>query len=250
MKTRGLLDLGDKIRIIQLSDMHISSADVVRNGANIRRNFLKALEKVREIEHDFIVLSGDLAHDVDDNDYTWLKKKMHDLKYYVIPGNHDITEIMAKSFGLENDIIRGRIFYKISFKGKDFIFADTSIEWLDIKTLDSLLDKKSPDGSTFVFMHHPPSLCNARHMDTYYPLSNHIEATEYFNRCRQIEHVFCAHYHTAHHVKKENFNIHICPSTWYQIGRKPKKFNIRHSRPGYTVIDMDKSVKVKNYFIK
>jgi Icc protein len=243
-------ELGESIRIIQLSAMHISSKDIMKNGTNIRKNFLKALGKVRTIEHDFLVLSGDLAHDVDDNDYEWLKKQLKGLKYFVIPGNHDVSEIMTKSFALEDKLIGGKIFYKIKFKKREFIFADTSIEWIDLKALDSLIDRRSAKGNTFVFMHHPPSLCNSRHMDTYYPLSNHIEATEFYNGCGQIEHVFCAHYHTAHHVKKENFNIHICPSTWYQIGRKLKKFNIRHSRPGYTVIDIGDDVRVKNYFLK
>ncbi len=242
--------MGERIRIIQISDMHVSSDDLFRNGANIRMNFLKTLNKVKSIPHDFVVLSGDLAHDVDDNDYAWLKEQINGLKYFVIPGNHDITEIMAQSFGLENKIINGRIFYKVRYKRRSFIFADTSIEWLDIGALDSLIDRSSPKGDTFVFQHHPPSLCNAKHMDTYYPLSNHIEATEFYNGCDQIGHVFCAHYHTAHHVKKENFNIHICPSTWYQIGRKLKKFNIRHTKPGYTVIDINDGVTVKNYFIK
>ncbi len=248
MRSEGL---GEKIRIIQLSDMHISSKDLVRNGADIRKNFLKALEKVRHIEHDFMVLSGDLGHDVDDNGYEWLKEQLKGFKYFVIPGNHDITELIAESFGLHKNVVNGRIFYKKTFKGKEFIFADTSVEWLDIKTLKSFVNMNAVRGNTFVFMHHPPSLCNAKHMDTYYPLTNHIEATEFFNSCPQIEHVFCAHYHTAHHVKKDKFTIHICPSTWYQIGRKLKKFNIRHTYPGYTIIDIgDGPVKVNNYFIK
>ncbi len=243
--------LGDRIRIIQLSDMHISSDDIERNGSNIRNNFIKALNTVKKIGHDFIVLSGDLGHDLDDNGYDWLKNKLNGLKYYVIPGNHDVSEIMADSFGLKDKIHSGKIFYKIRFKGKDFIFADTSIEWLDISMLDPLINRKLKKNSTLLFMHHPPSLCNAKHMDTYYPLSNHIEAEKFLNGCDQICHVFCGHYHTAHHIKKENFTIHIAPSTWYQIGRKLKKFNILHSRPGYTIIDIeDDKIHVKNHFLK
>jgi 3',5'-cyclic-AMP phosphodiesterase len=242
--------LGDKIRIIQLSDMHISAKDITRNGANIRGNFLRALEEVKKIKHDFMVLSGDLAHDVDDSGYTWLKEQMKGLEYFVIPGNHDISQIMAPVFGHNKDLIGDKIFYKKTVKGKHFVFADTSLEWLDLSIFEKFIDRKSPKGNTFVFMHHPPSLCNARHMDTYYPLGNHAEVKDYFNNCDQVEHVFCGHYHTAHHVVKENFSIHIGPSTWYQIGRKPKKFNIRHSRPGYTVIDIGSEVKVKNYFLK
>ena len=244
-----VLRLGDKIRIIQLSDMHISSKDIDKNGINIKTNFIRAIEVVKKIKHDFIVLSGDLGHDVDDNDYKWLKSKLSGLKYFVIPGNHDMSEIMAESFGLNGNIFDGKIFYKKHIMGKDFIFADTSIEWLDLKFLDSFIDRKSKKGCTFLFMHHPPSLCNAKHMDTYYPLSNHIEVTEFLNKCDQIEHVFCGHYHTAHHVKQDKFMIHIGPSTWYQIGRKLKKFNIRHTRPGYTIIDIGDEVKVKNYFL-
>ncbi len=229
--------------------MHISSKDIEKNGSNVRQNFLRALEAVKKISHDFIVITGDLGHDVDDNGYAWLKSKLSGLKYFVIPGNHDISESLAEGFGLNGSIYDGKIFYKERIGGHDFIFADTSIEWLDIKMLDKLIDRKGKKGNTFLFMHHPPSLCNAKHMDTYYPLSNHIEATEFLNSCDQIEHVFCGHYHTAHQVKNDKFTIHIGPSTWYQIGRKLKKFNIRHTRPGYTIIDIDDKVKVKNYFL-
>lgn len=229
--------------------MHISSKDIDKNGTNIKINFIKAFEAVKKIDHDFMVLSGDLGHDIDDNDYAWLKNRIAGFKYFVIPGNHDISELISESFGLSPHLRDGKIFYKERIKGRDFIFADTSIEWLDLKTLDTLIDRKGKKGNTFLFMHHPPALCNAKHMDTYYPLSNHIEATEFLNNCEQIEHVFCGHYHTAHHVKQDKFTIHIAPSTWYQIGRKLKKFNIRHTRPGYTIIDIGDQVRVKNYFL-
>jgi Icc protein len=244
------LKLGEKIRVIQLNDMHISSEDIFRNGANIRSNFLKALNKVRDIPHDFIVLNGDLAHDVDDNDYEWLKEQMKGLKYFVTPGNHDISRMLAESFNMEKYLTDDKLFYNYKFKGYNFIFADTSEEYLDIELLKKYIDPSSDKEKTFVFMHHPPTLCNAKHMDTYYPLGNHEQARSFFNNCRQVDHVFCAHYHTDHHIKNEGFTAHICPSTWYQIGRKPKKFNIRHSRPGYGIIDIGDRITVRHYFLK
>ncbi|MFO7811212.1 MAG: metallophosphoesterase [Candidatus Delongbacteria bacterium] len=240
----------NKISIIQLNDMHISSKDIFRNGANIKKNFLTALNKVKTIPHDFIVLNGDLGYDVCDHDYDWLKKQMSGLNYFVVPGNHDITSETAKYFGMKNSLVDGKIFYEKKYKGKRFVFADTSEEYLDIDVLKRFIDNGSPQGGTFVFMHHPPSLCDSRHMDTYYPLGNHEKAREFFNNCPQVDHVFCAHYHTDHHVKNESFTVHICPSTWYQIGRKPKKFNIRHSKPGYGLIDIGEDVTVRYYFIK
>ncbi len=230
--------------------MHISSGDIFRNGANIRNNFLKALDRIRKIPHDFIVLNGDLAHDIDDNDYQWLKEQMTGLKYHITSGNHDLSPLLAKSFGLEKHLISDKLFYKKRYKGKNFVFADTSEEYLDTDILKRFIDRHSGKADTFVFMHHPPSLCNSKHMDTFYPLGNHAEAEDYFSKCEQVEHVFCAHYHTNLNLKKENFSLHICPSTWYQIGRKQKKFNIRHSFPGYGIIDIGDSVRVKHYYIK
>ncbi|MCG2759998.1 MAG: metallophosphoesterase, partial [Candidatus Delongbacteria bacterium] len=238
-----------KIRIIQLSDIHISPKDIVKNGANIRGNFLRAVEAVKKIEHDLIVISGDLALDIDNSDYEWIKSKLHGLNYFVIPGNHDVSENLSNHFGLNKCMTDGKIFYKERIKGRDFIFADTSQEWLDLNILEKFIDRNSEKGNSFVFMHHPPSKCNSKHMDTYYLLGNHIEATEFFNNCEQISHVFCGHYHTAHNLKNENFTIYIAPSTWYQIGRKLKKFNIKHSRPGWTLIEISDEVRVENYFL-
>jgi len=222
---------------------------MLRNGSNMRSNFISALDAVKNIGWDLVVLTGDIAFDVFDNDYEWVKSKLKGLNYFVIPGNHDVSQIMAEHFDLNKFMTGDKIFYKISVKGKDFLFVDTSQEWLDLSILERMIDRKSGKGNTFVFMHHPPSLCSAKHMDTYYPLGNHIEATEFFNRCEQIEHIFCGHYHTAHCFKNKNFTIHIGPSTWYQIGRKLKKFNILHSRPGWTLIDIDDRVSVKNFFL-
>ena len=240
-----------KLVIAQLSDIHVSEKDKIMNEINLRDNYLQALNEVKKHYFDILILSGDLALDVDDDPYEWIKRSLTGVNYAVIPGNHDDITKFVEAFSLEKFYKNGSVFYSQKIKGHTLIFCDTSSEYLDLDRLQEELDNNDDKDNVLIFMHHPPSLANSKYMDSRYPLSNHIQATSFLNRNKRTNHVFCGHYHTSHFVQKENFSFTITPSTWFQIGRKPTTFNIKHTNPGWTLIEVNgKKISTKTSFIK
>ena len=239
-----------KLVIAQLSDIHVSQKDKIMNEVNLRDNYLQALNELKKHYFDILVISGDLALDVDDNPYEWIKRTLKGINYAVIPGNHDDVSKFVKAFSLEKYYKNGSVFFSKKVNGYTLVFCDTSSEYLDLDRLQEELDMNN-DNNTLVFMHHPPSLASCKYMDSKYPLSNHLDTTSFLNQTERINHVFCGHYHTSHFVQKENFCFHIAPSTWFQIGKKPATFNIKHTNPGWTLINVDgDKVTTKTHFIK
>ncbi|MCK5760836.1 MAG: metallophosphoesterase [Candidatus Delongbacteria bacterium] len=240
-----------KLVIAQLSDIHVSEKDKIMNEVNLRDNYLQALNEVKKHYFDILVLSGDLALDVDDNPYEWVKRTLKGINYAVIPGNHDDISKFVKAFSFEKYYKNGSVFFSKKVNGYTLVFCDTSSEYLDLDRLQEELSMNDDGSNVLVFMHHPPSLANCKYMDSKYPLSNHLDTTSFLNQNERINHVFCGHYHTSHLVQKENFCFHIAPSTWFQIGKKPATFNIKHTNPGWTLIKVDgDKVTTETHFIK
>ena len=240
-----------KLVIAQLSDIHVSEKDKIMNEVNLRDNYLQALNEIKKHYFDILVISGDLALDIDDNPYEWIKRTLKGVNCVVIPGNHDDITHFVKAFSLEKYYKNGSVFFSKKVNGYTLVFCDTSSEYLDLDRLQEELDMNADGSNILVFMHHPPSLANCKYMDSKYPLSNHLDTTSFLNQNERTNHVFCGHYHTSHFIQKENFCFHIAPSTWFQIGKKPTTFNIQHTNPGWTLIEVDgNKVTTKTHFIK
>ncbi|MBN2790307.1 MAG: metallophosphoesterase [Candidatus Delongbacteria bacterium] len=241
----------NKLVIAQLSDIHVSEKDKIMNEVNLRDNYLQALNQIKKHYFDILIITGDLALDVDDTPYEWIKRTLQGINYAVLPGNHDNVTNFVKAFSLEDHYKNGSVFYSMKIKEHTLIFCDTSSEYLDLERLQEELDLNDDGSNVLLFMHHPPSLANCKYMDSRYPLSNHLDTTSFLNQNKRINNVFCGHYHTDHSVQKENFSFTITPSTWFQIGKKPSTFNIKHTNPGWTMIEVGgKKVTTKTFFIK
>ncbi len=97
------------VRFVHLTDIHVFPQEWAQ-GATYQKYieddpkllkesqeiFLTALEKVRSLKPDFLILSGDLTKDGEIASHEWLAQKLGELKdlgipSYVIPGNHDLN---------------------------------------------------------------------------------------------------------------------------------------------------------------
>ena len=92
------------MRVVQLSDMHLSAdPDGRRNGVLPWQRLRWALDDIASasVQPDLIVLTGDVAHDHSEETYIKLRDFLEPTgySYRVLPGNHDSPELMPVVFG-------------------------------------------------------------------------------------------------------------------------------------------------------
>lgn len=233
------------LKIAQISDIHIGPEAIKYHGIDVRENFLRVLRDVQTRDVDHIVLSGDLALDLGEEDaYVWIKQQMdtQPLPYEVMTGNHDSVERLSRIFGKKDLLNSEMLFFKKELKGHLLYFLDTEPDYLDIKQMEWLRQEHEyMDQNTLIFMHHPP--CYAEHlfMDRKYPLHNLEHVQNVFLGMPKIKHVFCGHYHHEKTMKLGNLNVHLCPATQMQISPFNKDFEIGDHRPGWRSIEWNGS---------
>jgi Icc protein len=241
--------------IIQLSDIHIGRENENTYDTDVRANFQTALSHAVSRSPDLIVVTGDIAFKAGDkNIYIWVKEKLDqtDLPYTLIAGNHDDSTLLAQSFNLTSDLHEGALYHYRILRNKLLFFLDTSSDMFDSlqqNFVTSVMEKN--DMPAVLFMHHPPKLLGAKFMDARYSLSNIPEVKLWFNLQKNIEAVFCGHYH----AKKEGtianeVPIYVCPSTFFQIDPDIEGFKIENLGIGYReIILSENGISTKPVFI-
>jgi len=93
--------MSDELRIVQISDCHLSG-DPARDyrGSNPHRNLKALLREVKSFAPDFILATGDLSEDASPASYQGLQKYLDQLAWPVLalPGNHDDIHRLAQVF--------------------------------------------------------------------------------------------------------------------------------------------------------
>ncbi|EHJ56022.1 hypothetical protein HMPREF9318_01237 [Streptococcus urinalis FB127-CNA-2] len=161
------------MRILHLSDTHIRcdySTDWFTNGLfseyfNPTANLRYLLTSLNTDDYDFAIITGDLTHEGDIEDYELFKSiwkdHMGDLPYYFCRGNHDQRDHFFDGMTItkkENDYY----FNVADFNGLRIILLDSAqdeshegkISETQMQELRSVLLEKSPKGS-ILLLHHP-----------------------------------------------------------------------------------------------
>ncbi|MFQ5447482.1 MAG: metallophosphoesterase family protein [Saprospiraceae bacterium] len=230
------------MKIIQITDLHISNEGEDTFGVDVRQNFQDVLFKIKAFPPDFIVLSGDICYDSGDRlIYQWVKSQLDHagLPYAVIGGNHDDAKTMAGAFQVEHLLKGEELYFKRTIGQHPVLFLETSkglVSPTQLIWLEAELRRLTRDA--VIFMHHPPLPGGVPHMDTLYPLQNMGEVQEvFFNFPHHIS-VFCGHYHVEKVLCKRNLTVHITPSTYFQMDWHTENFSVDHLRPGFREIDI------------
>ena len=155
------------MKIIQLSDIHISKKNLYGISPNDR--FKKAIQHVldKHSDSDYLVISGDLTDTGDVDSYNELKNILTSLPDHLSPhlliGNHDERENFRTVFDSTKTDDNGYIQYVINSSVGDLIMLDTNLKgkhfghfcdkrqkWLK----EQLSSAKELKKDAYVFMHH------------------------------------------------------------------------------------------------
>jgi len=221
--------------LIQLTDLHIGLPGQDTRAVDVRANFLRALEKVRERQPEKLVLTGDLCYDDGDRSiYQWIRKQLDPLRieYELIAGNHDNSEIMGAAF--ERVVLKetGELYFQKAYGDWQVFFLDTGpARMSDRQKIWLGTHLSQATGPILIFMHHPPCRAGLKYMDEKYPFQEIDEAKALFRRSSRPIEIFCGHYHIEKTIRFGHVAVHITPSLFFQMDMHQDGFAIDHYRP-------------------
>ncbi|MEZ4883785.1 MAG: metallophosphoesterase [Chitinophagales bacterium] len=241
------------ISIAQITDLHIANEGEKPNGIDVRSNFLKILEKVKQASVDYIVVSGDFCLHIGVLEiYEWIKLQLDavGIPYFVMSGNHDNPAMLASVFEVEDFLQKDELFYshEIESFGK-LIFLDSTNGLVSSQQLSFLISCcKNENKSNLLFIHHPPILADVLHMDKNYSLQNIEEVHSAIEACMsKPQAIFCGHYHCSRAITLPflNTTVFITPSSsYFQLNPDAVNFEIESKIPAWRNIIWDgKTVK-------
>ena len=233
------------LTLIQISDVHIpASADMVCD-VDARHNLLTLLKVFKQQTWDLLVVSGDLAALYGEIEaYRWLKQQLDALQrpYVIIAGNHDRRDTLSQVFTFKDLPVKLNhpIYYRYDIHDLPLLFLDTSDNTLSDNQIDWLKQQDQHlTQPALLFMHHPPIDCQCYFMDKRYPLLNRDAVWSQLKKLKNIQHIFCGHYHTAKRLYRDGKWIYICPSTMNQINPLNPNYSASDKTPAWRVIQWD-----------
>lgn len=238
------------MKIIQITDLHISPKNEFPRGIDVRQNFLNILAAAKDKNPDLLVITGDVCYDTPSEETCiWVKRQLDStgLPYKVIAGNHDNPIMIASVFGNEAHLHGGEPFWKESFERIEFYFLETSSGYFSKQQLEWLKSQlKSGQEIAVIFMHHPPFLCGVQYMDIHWSLKDSEPLQEVLFSSERNILVFCGHYHVERTIIRQNVTVHITPSTYSQMKWDTAEFEVDHDRVGFREIIIRKDGAVES----
>lgn len=192
------------MKLIHLSDIHLTTAGATIGGRDPRLNFERALQHILRCHTDaeLMVITGDLSDWGDRDDYLWLKSRLADFPIptrYCI-GNHDrrseflgvFPELAAADGFVQSavDTSAGRCLlldtaHPDTHAGR---YCDTRLSWLR----DRLAEH---DGPFLIFMHHNPMPIHLGPLDRIRLLDDAAFRRLVAANRDRIRHIFFGHCH-------------------------------------------------------
>ncbi len=240
------------IRIIQISDCHLSS-DVQKKWFN-RHPELYLKKVIQDINNnepaDSIVLAtGDLSHDGSDSSYLKLSRyfSSFDKKTYTLAGNHD-----------DLNKIKNHLNHEQMKSTSYFIHGNWLVLLLDTQVVEqeygnlskqqlSLAEellKTHQNKYVLIAMHHPPIHINCAWIDKI-NLQNSDEFITLVSRHKNIKAVTFGHVHQAYETIIDNIQYLACPSTCHQFSPNSEKFSVDDINAGYRWFDLLNNGRIK-----
>ncbi len=240
------MNIHNNIRIIQISDCHLSSDDQQQWFNRHPDQYLeRVIHYINNYEHDasVILATGDLSHDGSEKSYVKLAEYFSQLKnkVYAIAGNHDDSHNMDKYLNL------------VSHFTKDnwlFLMLDTHVTSEEYGMLsqqalayaDEILSKH-PDKYIFISMHHPAIHIDCAWIDKI-NLLNSQDFMALVSHHNNIKAITSGHVHQSHELIIDGVAFFTCPSSCHQYLSHSNDFAVDEVAAGYRWFNLQANGKV------
>ena len=236
-------------RVVQISDCHLfTDPEEELRGVQPYQGVLAALQHVTEHEGDadYLVISGDLAHDELRPTYVVLRELLGDWvsRCRIIPGNHDHRESMHDVFAENVTPGQEEVCFEQQVPGWKILGIDTHIPGevhgeLGEAQCDWLHERLSAEPSvpTLIFMHHPPFSVETPWLDGI-ALRNADRFRDLLEPFPQVRIVCCGHVHHEFQGEENGRQYLTTPSVAVQFRPKTETPEIDTVCAGYRVFDL------------
>jgi 3',5'-cyclic-AMP phosphodiesterase len=231
--------------LVQLSDPHIGA---LWNGVDPAARLEATVTAVRQLrpQPDAVLLSGDLAENATDAEYSRLRELLAPIEapVCVLPGNHDDRGALRRHFDLDGAGDEP-IQYELEVGGVRLVVVDTKRNGSDggelgaqrLRWLDSALGAK-PAVTTVVAMHHPPLVTGIRPMDAIgLPAADRAGLEAVVAAHPQVQLLVGGHVHRAIAGEFAGRAVLAAPSTYLQLELDFQATDLRFGTdpPGFAV---------------
>lgn len=237
------------MRIIHMSDLHLTSDRHQIWGVDTFRHFVKALDRIANITNvDCIVVSGDIADDGDLLTYQYADEMLNTLDVPVLwcPGNHDNINTFfkfgqnSKSIISSPQVIKGFRFVSVNSvapdddnpnknRSKGIIFEN------DFQKMK--IDMQYKGLQTILVMHHPsfdPGGWLANKI-----LKNKEVFMETIQKYEDIFLILCGHIHYYMRYEMIDKTFISAPSVGFAFNKDLPQFEIDNGNEGFLIIDIE-----------
>ena len=219
------------VRVLQLSDCHLlSDPEATLKGVPTAASLGEVLAFITENEEfDFLVISGDLAHDEQLQTYQLLREMLGEwvTRLRVIPGNHEDRNFLRQTFPEITAGSNGLLTFSLKVEGWRLIGLDSHVpgkvwgsieeEQLEWLKRELSLDSRCP---TVLFVHHPPISVRSPWLDRI-GLAEPAALVDIISGSTQIRLVCSGHVHQEFAGRLGEAEVLTTPSTSFQF--RPKE---------------------------
>ena len=247
--------------ILQLTDLHLmADPDAALKGVRTRESLIEVLrfirdrEKAGEWDFDYIILTGDLAHDERLATYETLRELLGDLvsRCRLIPGNHDDRVLIRRVFPELVSTSEEFINFSVATAGWRLIGLDSHVEGevygridpIQLQWLAAELSTHAVE-PTILFIHHPPVTVQSAWLDR---IGLH-EADAFFEVVRsfsQVRAICTGHVHQEFSEIIDGLRIFTTPSTGVQFRPRQDELVCESIPPGCRIFRLYDDVLESN----
>ncbi len=234
------------VRVVQLSDLHLTSSEEARTrGVDVWSALRQVLQAVDELAPDRIVLTGDLATIGRSDTYRQLRRLLEPWwdRVRILPGNHDDRAKLRAELALPEE--RRTASFSEAVAGWRLIGLDTKrpmrvhgrlgvdqLAWLERELA------RTPEPA-LLFLHHPPVRVGTWWLDRDL-LRDARDLERVLTESGRVRALFCGHVHQEFQGTLAGSDVFTTPSTAYQFRPRtlvPARLGVEPR--GFRVVDLD-----------
>ncbi len=237
------------IRILQLTDCHLfTDPTTALRGIITWPRFLATLQDIRQRVPDFdwLVLTGDIAHDDQVTTYEAVRDALGDWgdRVRVLPGNHDDRPALRAVFphctGTRNEPIN----FDLTCDPWRLIGLDSQLSGqvageLGASQLFDLRERLAcrPDEPTLLFLHHPPIPVQSEWLDNI-GLRDRAALADLLQAAPQLRLIVCGHVHQPIEASLAHAVVLTTPAVGPPFRPRTAEIEIDTRPPGYRILEL------------
>jgi serine/threonine-protein phosphatase CPPED1 len=225
---------------IQVTDPQFGMYDENKGYEKESKLYMKAVDGINRLKPDFVIITGDLVHDPNNenqiNEFKSQTRKIDPgIPVYILPGNHDIGQVPDEESLKKYEYNYGKDKFAFDHKGTLFIGINTSLIKADLekheskqyKWLKQQLKKGKKSNHILVFGHYPFFIKSFDEPENYsnIQMKHRVKYLSLFKK-NEVDAIFSGHLHNNAQAEYEGIQLTATSAAGKPLGNAPSGFRI------------------------